>query len=691
MTARTLLQELKEAEERSKSAYELKYKGVKGKLNLSNRTVEVALIFTHCTFTDEVDLRYCEFQRAVKFCNCTFVGDFDSGDDTDSRTIYRKNLVCNDSIFRRAAKFRGIQCEGRALFRNAKFCRWLPLGHPVYRGDLQRPPADFTAASIEGGLDCTGAHFHGAATFNLLDCGVASFEDARFLRTYPLRNRTHHKVLEKPPVDFTAASFKSLNCENAVFKGAVSFRGVECGARASFQKAHFEQAALLRDKVGTLPDEIGRTVPVDFTRASFGYLNALGARFDGAASFNGLKCAGDAVFKGARFCRSEREKLSGYEKALSQYEERLEQLPDTRSNEYKQLNAERERLSSMYERLRDEINIDLKYSEFRSSLLLQNAICERPVTLKRAKITDTLNMNRANFQDGVSLYGTRIGRLRFRDPHFTPESVDLRECAFDTLASFTVVVPSDRNNTGVTAKLRKALYEAADSLRSIFDGTPRTTPTSLRIEEPHNVLAKIMDRGKFSMDPYLQLEKDYIRKGDEAQARKIYYRGRRRARNSATWGPPKGGSNTAPENATDRWSLQRHVWDRFLGFFTGYGVQTWRLVFIAVLFVAFGWWWFSSPDHLEAVDQSTPSATTGGALMASTGPTGERNPYEPWRRLTDRLTYSVDLFLPVVKLGADERWVPEGWPSRTYATVHMFFGWLVVPLLLAALAGILKR
>lgn len=96
-------------------------------------------------------------------------------------------------------------------------------------------------------------------------------------------------------------------CDGALFSGAVSFLGVECAATASFQKARFLQPALLEDNIGTLPNEIGRTVPADFTGASFGHLNAPGAVFCGAASFNNLKCTADAVFKGARFGRSEAE------------------------------------------------------------------------------------------------------------------------------------------------------------------------------------------------------------------------------------------------------------------------------------------------------------------------------------------------------------------------------------------------
>lgn len=274
---------------------EISNRYIYNKVNLAHLSLDVALIVTNCDFKDKVDLRYCDFEQAVIFCNCTFMSEFDSGDDTDSRTIYRKNLVCNGSAFRGAARFRGVRCEGYALFRGAKFHLHEPLKDEVHGWNLQRPPVDFTGASFAGGIDCEGARFCGAVSFNLADCGIAYFRSAKFLRRSPLKDRTKIDtesnreggeeskkiLLEWPPVGFRAAKFSSLDCEAALFKGAVSFRGVECAARASFQDARFMQQNLLRDKIGTLPDEIGAAAPIDFTGASFGYLNALGANFEG--------------------------------------------------------------------------------------------------------------------------------------------------------------------------------------------------------------------------------------------------------------------------------------------------------------------------------------------------------------------------------------------------------------------------
>src|SRR5215218_3213593 len=366
--ATTVVRKLEQAKREGRSAFVLRDTLVVGTLDLRYRTVEVAVDMQNCYFRNGVDLRYCEFEQAVKFCNCTFRESFNSGDDTDSRTIYRKNLICDDAVFEGVARFRGLRCEGHALFRNARFLRSEPLRDETRGSLLERPPVDFTGSSFSQGVDFSGASFFGGVSFNLVDGMVATFKNAQFLRKEPLEDETHKVDLQWPPVDFTVASFKSLECDGARFLGAVSFRGVECVARASFQETRFEQHELLKDKIGTLASEVERTVPVDFTDASFGYLNALGATFKGAASFNGVSCTGDAVFKGARFLWLMREDVDD------------DQLI--------------------------ECNVGFKYSDYRSSLIFQDAWFMRPVTLKGTKISDTLNLNRATFYKSASFYGT---------------------------------------------------------------------------------------------------------------------------------------------------------------------------------------------------------------------------------------------------------------------------------------------
>lgn len=196
------------------------------------------------------------------------------------------------------------------------------------------------------------------------------------------------------------------------------------------------------------------------------------------------------------------------------------------------------------------------------------------------------------------------------------------------------------------------------------------------------MLNKIMDQTKFSMQPYLQLEKWYLLGGDENKAREVYRNGRRRARKNARWvfRPNRRAQvqAAAPESHNDQWPWLRQVSDLMLDHLTGYGVRIGRLLVIALAFVLCATFFVFEPySTMKAVDPPSP---LGDLDKASTA-----------RELMTEFTYSADLFVPLVKLGVDDTWVPKGWWPHTYAFLHMLVGWLVVPLLLASLAGIIKK
>ena len=60
-------------------------------------------------------------------------------------------------------------------------------------------------------------------------------------------------------------------------------------------------------------------------------------------------------------------------------------------------------------------------------------------------------------------------------------------------------------------------------------------------------------------------------------------------------------------------------------------------------------------------------------------------------RLFDRVLYSTDLLIPVVRLQAGETRHPTTYWRKVYAATHRLAGWLLVPLLVASLSGIIKR
>src|SRR5262245_22839172 len=61
-------------------------------------------------------------------------------------------------------------------------------------------------------------------------------------------------------------------------------------------------------------------------------------------------------------------------------------------------------------------------------------------------------------------------------------------------------------------------------------------------------------------------------------------------------------------------------------------------------------------------------------------------------RVYNRFWYSLGLFLPVVDLQADTVWKPKADHTflRNYTRVHALLGWILIPIVLAALTGLIK-
>jgi hypothetical protein len=175
-------------------------------------------------------------------------------------------------------------------------------------------------------------------------------------------------------------------------------------------------------------------------------------------------------------------------------------------------------------------------------------------------------------------------------------------------------------------------------------------------------LVKAQDPSRFSRDPYQQLEKYYTGIGDDAEANDIYLEGRRALR-----------ENAYQQNTSTKWTPRQMINDEILRLLTGYGVKIGRLFVIALIFLALGTLVFYLPDN---------------ALQAASG-SAEALPWQEGPLY--RAAYSLDLFLPVVNLHVDENWEPNGPWLQAYAIAHATVGWLIVPLLLAALAGIIRR
>jgi uncharacterized protein YjbI with pentapeptide repeats len=735
--------------------YKLHDAKIAGPFNLRHRTIDIALDIQRCEFLGEVDLNYCEFKQAVNFSGCIFHKKFNSGDEVEAYTIYRKDLICNGTLFMEDATFSGariegdmhfseltvqgarlrttfksksdfsaLKCDGYGFFvgarfeskkdinfEHASFGRTLDCSRAIFKGVMkaealkcsdgarflkarfesrQVPPDGYTVnfkhASFGGHLDCAEAVFKGPVSLNTMTCGGrAIFEDARFLsRTQPPPIRKKRKPA-RLSVDFTAASFDNqFDCDGAVFKGPVSFNAIKCGGSAYFKGTKFESRN----------NRTASNNSVTFTAAAFNrQFRCEGAVFKGAVSFNSIKCR-DGFFQGAQFRSGEQNfRYASFEGDLfldgATFEGKL---------------------------------TDFRYMRVVNNLRLSGVYVDTDVVLGHAHIGQKLRLEGSCFNRKVRLYDTEIGILELIDTNIDRQKPLIVRSTEARYRSETVAQPAEDlkhifngKRKFVSRRLKRERERKLDKLYPFkrhdltlggttftrFHGSPYPQlrdQLALRLAGGQNV-------AEFSRDPYLQLETYYRKEGNEAEARDIYREGRNAYRR-----------NARDKDGNIQWNTLKDKTDLLWKLSTGYGVVIWRLLTISFLFLLLGTLIFYLPDNTDLPDHvdvsladfptvfaTLPPQTVFGASVADTSfqitlpdhaleRASKSTDSKPWQdELLYRAGYSVDLFLPLVNMHIDEKWEPNGSILQLYASIHAIVGWLVVPLLVAALAGIMKR
>jgi hypothetical protein len=145
---------------------------------------------------------------------------------------------------------------------------------------------------------------------------------------------------------------------------------------------------------------------------------------------------------------------------------------------------------------------------------------------------------------------------------------------------------------------------------------------------------------------------------------------------------------------TAEWPLRTKLADVSLWWLTGYGVRTYYLLWPIFFFLLVGILVLWPSEALVPPPGTHGQANEGQAnvtYLTSTVSGQAQSQDGLAQHLFDRASYSLALFLPLVNLHIDEDWQPNGLGRQIYAVVHSMVGWLLVPLLLASLTGILRR
>jgi hypothetical protein len=115
----------------------------------------------------------------------------------------------------------------------------------------------------------------------------------------------------------------------------------------------------------------------------------------------------------------------------------------------------------------------------------------------------------------------------------------------------------------------------------------------------------------------------------------------------------------------------------------------WRLLMPLVLLLVLGTWLFWPDGALKPVTTASTEPSTRTSTSSSSADNNE-GPDNLEPNAIYRFGYSLDLLLLVVNLHFEDQWEPRGAWLRAYAAVQTLMGWILIPLLLASLAGFVR-
>jgi hypothetical protein len=140
------------------------------------------------------------------------------------------------------------------------------------------------------------------------------------------------------------------------------------------------------------------------------------------------------------------------------------------------------------------------------------------------------------------------------------------------------------------------------------------------------------------------------------------------------------------------------LWYGFFGQVIGYGYSPWRAFFISLAVIVIGWWLFRRCYRRGLVTPTGDveyTVTNDGAHPTSTD-------YPKF----NAFFYSLETFVPLVKLGLADHWTPNanrgksvrlgivslrtGSLLRGYVWVHTIFGWILTTLWVGGITGLVK-
>lgn len=274
-----------------------------------------------------------------------------------------------------------------------------------------------------------------------------------------------------------------------------------------------------------------------------------------------------------------------------------------------------------------------------STACFTNALFAGAVDFRSSRLAGDFRLDGARFTHATALAsfeGLKVeGNTSLSQARFAGYA-SLKDSRFNSLDLANIHWPERED--GEWLWLNGAVYQR------ISAGTERNSSSNLLA-----LVNRVARRFAYSTDIYASLAEFYRREGYPREANQFLIAQKRREREEALNGLQYG------------WSL-------FLDWFVGYGRSPGRALFWSALIVLAGMMVFR-PHRMEP--RTTNLKTDCYSAF--------------W--------YSVDLFLPFIKLQDAEMWKPRDklWLVRFWSRLHTMLGWALIPIAVAAWTGMFEK
>jgi uncharacterized protein YjbI with pentapeptide repeats len=540
----------------------------------------------------------------------------------------------DDAEFKKNATFRNARFDEGAHFQNCKF-----LGRTDFFGIQITRNSSFQFTRFDQEADFSGAHLGPSEFYGAVYAGNADFNGSIF----------------DGDVSFGSDVQKGLTA--ATFKGDADFTGIEIRGQFSFQNVQVKGNASFNGAVIQLDSYFNRENPQDPV-----------CLFEGEADFIGVHIGGVALFDDAEFRKKTLFKNARFDEGTAFYSCKFIAEADfagTRVSDNLYFTGA-QFAEARFDRCRFEHEVHFESVKFAG----------------KSSFDDCLFGALASFSSEPGSPSTQFQEITFARSQFAGDA-HFEGCTFNAAANFANAsfraIFFDTEGPQFQAKLNLAGCKY-DQIKADWENMFFFPDSAGRLERVLRYVRVLAYRPRARLSPYdreafMQLENTLRKSGKDEEANKAFLKRRL---------------------SEQREKFRKREWvslagDLLYGWLANFGIRPIRLLVWAALLVALGTFIFSRPNTV------IPSDTR---ITAST-----------WMQLSTWESFGVSLhqFLPIdVPMGSE--WKPAKDPRKIeiapkkfpnlssnirpsyFATIALRIpGWMLVPLGVASLTGLLKR